>query len=420
MLPQLRNPASVLKRKRSPPPAAAHRNVLLGMAASHTGTWMFRLAQDWVILAVLASEPAAVGYATTLQLIPFVVLTLLAGRLADRRDPWKVVVAASSLGFLASMGMAVLLWMGTLTLSAVYVCAVLLGTSAALDGPARARVLTDLIEQDRTAQSVAWRTATYEGSRLIGFPLAGILLTVVGPGWVVALNAVSFIPSAATAYASRLSAHPAPSPSSPSVWLAVRHVASTPHLRKAALLLFSFSLTAGNFQVALTPLLVSSWGVPARNTGWALSFIAAGALLGSWSTSRPSTASLRGIRVSCVMAGLAVIGVGLAPSMPSLVVAVSATGAAVAAAHNTATSFALSGTHEQMHGRVNAILKHVNMLGAAAGSFATARLLSHGTPGTALVALGSVAVLGTAVLTVRMRRQPEASGGPDSGSPAAG
>lgn len=162
-----------------------------GQVISAVGTWMQRIAQDWLVLELTDYDPVALGIAASLQFAPTLLLTLWAGVLADRLDKRKLlavvqagmVVCALVLGLLNVTGL-VLLWH-------VYVLCFAFGAFAAFDMPIRQAFVADLVGRDYLANAVALMSSTFNLARVIGPALAGMLIIWVGTGWVFLVNAVS-------------------------------------------------------------------------------------------------------------------------------------------------------------------------------------------------------------------------------------
>lgn len=164
-----------------------------GAFVANTGTWMQRVAQDWLVLTVLTDDSGvAVGITTALQFAPALVLSAWAGLLADRIDRRKLLIATQvALGVLAA-GLGALVLSGAAELWHVYVFAGLLGCVSAIDAPARQTFVADMVPADRLANAVSLNSASFNAARMIGPGLAGLLIAWVGTGWVFVINAVSF------------------------------------------------------------------------------------------------------------------------------------------------------------------------------------------------------------------------------------
>ena len=163
---------------------------------SNVGTWMQRVAQDWLVL-VLTGSGAALGVVTGLQFLPFLLLSPVAGVIADRVPKrWllqvtnvAMAVPAVVLGLLAVTDQ-VQIWH-------VYVLALVLGVASAFDAPARQSFVSEIVGPDDLTNAVGLNSASFNTARIIGPALAGLLIAafgagVVGTGWVILLNGLSY------------------------------------------------------------------------------------------------------------------------------------------------------------------------------------------------------------------------------------
>ena len=164
-----------------------------GALVANVGTWMQRVAQDWLVLTVLTEDSGvAVGITTALQFAPTIFLSAWAGLLADRLDRRKLLIGTQiALGVLAA-ALGALVLSGNVELWHVYVFATLLGCVSAIDGPARQTFVADMVPAERLSNAVGLNSASFNAARMIGPGLAGLLIAWVGIGWVFAINAVTF------------------------------------------------------------------------------------------------------------------------------------------------------------------------------------------------------------------------------------
>jgi MFS family permease len=170
-----------------------YRLWFFGALVANIGTWMQRVAQDWLVLTVLSANSGfAVGVVTALQFLPTLLLSPLAGVLADRLPRRKLLIATQSgLGILAA-GLGTLVLSGAAELWHVYVFALALGVVTALDGPVRQTFVAEMVPASDLPNAVGLNSTSFNIARLIGPGIAGLLIAVVGPGWVFLINAVSF------------------------------------------------------------------------------------------------------------------------------------------------------------------------------------------------------------------------------------
>jgi MFS family permease len=164
-----------------------------GAIVSNTGTWMQRVAQDWLVLTVLtANSGTAVGITTGLQFAPALLLAPAAGALADRVDRRKLLAATQTASGLLALVLGLLVITGHAQLWQVYGFALLLGVVSAVDAPARQAFVSELVPNADLPNAVGLNSASFHAGRLIGPGIAGLLIHWFGTGPVFLINAVSF------------------------------------------------------------------------------------------------------------------------------------------------------------------------------------------------------------------------------------
>ena len=164
-----------------------------GAIISNTGTWMQRVAQDWLVLTVLTDNSGtAVGITTGLQFAPVLLLAPVAGALADRVDRRRLLIATQTALGLLALVLGLLVLCGTAQLWQVYLLALLLGIVSAVDAPARQAFVSELVPTDVLPNAVGLNSASFHAGRLIGPGIAGLLIHWFGTGPVFVINAVSF------------------------------------------------------------------------------------------------------------------------------------------------------------------------------------------------------------------------------------
>lgn len=177
--------------------ALRHRNFQLffgGQIISLTGTWMQSVAQAWLVYSITKSPflLGAVGFASQ---IPVFLLAPLGGAAADRTNRHRLIVATQT----ASMTLAAILAWLTLTgrvqghVSYIFVLAALLGVVNAFDIPGRQSFLIDMVGKEDLMNAIALNSSIFNGARIVGPAVAGILVAKIGEGWCFALNAISYI-----------------------------------------------------------------------------------------------------------------------------------------------------------------------------------------------------------------------------------
>jgi MFS family permease len=171
-----------------------YRLWFIGASVSNVGTWMQRIAQDWLVLTVLTNDSGvAVGVTTAFQFGPFLFLSPWAGVLADRLDHRRLLIATQIGGSILGLGLGSLVLLGHVQLWHVYVFAFLLGCVSAIDGPIRQTFVSDLVPAEHLPNAVGLNSASFNAARLIGPGVAGLMIAAVGTGWVFLVNAFTFV-----------------------------------------------------------------------------------------------------------------------------------------------------------------------------------------------------------------------------------
>ncbi|GAB3840146.1 MFS transporter [Kribbella italica] len=162
-----------------------------GAIISNTGTWMQRVAQDWLVLE-LTHSGTALGIVTGLQFLPALLLSPYAGLVADR-FPKRRVLTVTQL----AMG-SVALVLGTLAVTGVvqawhvFALAFLFGVGTAFDAPTRQAFVVEMVGKDDLQNAVGLNSASFNAARLIGPGLAGLLIAWIGTGPVIIINGLSY------------------------------------------------------------------------------------------------------------------------------------------------------------------------------------------------------------------------------------
>jgi MFS family permease len=162
-----------------------------GQLVSQVGTWMQRVAQSWLVLQ-LTHSPEKLGIVTAFQFAPILFLSLFAGVWVDRLPKHRVVIATQSLALVQSLALAILTIAGNIQLWQIYVLALMLGAINAFDNPARQSFLMEMVGRENIVNAVALNSAQFNGSRLLGPAIGGLIIAGWSVGVCFLINAVSF------------------------------------------------------------------------------------------------------------------------------------------------------------------------------------------------------------------------------------
>jgi MFS family permease len=172
-----------------------HRNFQLffsGQLISLTGTWMQNIAQAWLVYRITGSSLllGSVGFASQ---IPVFLFAPLGGIIADRHNRQPVVIATQTASMILAFILSVLTLTNTVQVWHIFVLATLLGVVNAFDIPARQAFLVEMVGRDDLMNAIALNSSMFNGARIVGPAIAGILVASIGEGWCFFGNGVSYI-----------------------------------------------------------------------------------------------------------------------------------------------------------------------------------------------------------------------------------
>jgi MFS family permease len=175
--------------------ALRHRNFQLffgGQLISLIGTWMQTVAQSWLVYRLTGSGLllGSVGFASQ---IPVFLVAPLGGIAADRGNRQRIVIATQTASMILAFILAGLTLANKITVKEVFVLAALLGVVNAFDIPGRQAFLVDMVGKEDLMNAIALNSSMFNGARVIGPAVAGILVARLGEGWCFFANAVSYI-----------------------------------------------------------------------------------------------------------------------------------------------------------------------------------------------------------------------------------
>src|SRR5262245_8780840 len=169
-----------------------YRLFVTGQVVSNTGTWMQRVAQDWLVLELTHGSGTALGIATGLQFLPQLLFSLWGGVIADRYPKRRILfVTQATMGALALI-LGVLALTGAVAVWQVYLLAFALGLAAVVDAPARQTFVAEMVGRSGMANAIALNSAAFNLARITGPAVAGLVISTVGTPAAFLVNAASF------------------------------------------------------------------------------------------------------------------------------------------------------------------------------------------------------------------------------------
>jgi MFS family permease len=175
--------------------ALRHHNFRLffcGQLISLIGSWMDPIAEAWLIYR-LTGSPLLLGTVAFAGQIPIFLLMPIGGIVADRYNRRSILVATQSLTMTLTLVLAGITLTHVVQPWHIILLGVLLGIVSAFDIPVRQAFLADMVPREDLVNAVALNSAIFNGARVIGPALAGIVITSVGEGWCFFANGLSFL-----------------------------------------------------------------------------------------------------------------------------------------------------------------------------------------------------------------------------------
>jgi MFS family permease len=375
-----------------------------GGLVSNIGTWMQRVAQDWIVLTQLTHHDAtAVGIVTGLQFAPQLLLLPWSGLAADRFNQRKLLMLTqASMGVLA-IALGVLTVSGYVRLWHVYVFAFVFGAAAALDAPVRQTFVGELVGDEQLPNAVALNSTSFFAGGMIGPAVAGLIIVKVGTGWAFLLNGLSFGAVLLSMYLLRVEElrTNARASRAPGAFIeGLRYVWSRADLRSILVMLFLIGTFGLNFPIFISTMAVKVFHTDARGFGLLSSIMAIGTISGAL-----LAAGRDKPKFGTLLLGSAVFGIGcmlaaFSPGYGWFAAALAVMGVSALTFTTATNSMMQLSTIATMRGRVMALRVGVALGGTVVGAPIEGWIANHFGPRWSLgigAASGFLAALVAAV-----------------------
>jgi MFS family permease len=389
--------AGVFRSLRSP----NYRLWTAGALVSNVGTWMQRVAQDWLVLTQLTHHSAsAVGVVMSLQFGPQLLLLPWTGFAADHFNQRRLLIATQ-----ASMGVLALI-LGGLTVAGVvqlwhvYVLAFLQGCAAAFDAPVRQTFVAELVGDEDLPNAIALNSTSFNAARMVGPAVAGLVIAGIGTGWAFLVNGASFgavLISLLSLRASELRPNARAHRAKGSFTGGFRYVWGRADLKAMLAMLFLIGTFGLNFPIFTSTMAVRVFHTDARGFGVLSSIMAVGTLLGAL-----IAAARHRIGFASLLLGAGVFGLGCtlaaaAPGYWPFAGALVVIGVAALTFLNATNSLMQLSTEPSMRGRVMALRLAIALGGTPIGAPIVGWVADHFGPRWAL-GIGAAAGFGAALV----------------------
>jgi len=330
-----------------------------GALVSNTGTWMQSTAQDWVVLTQLTHHNAtALGVTMALQFLPPILMIPITGLIADRYDRRRMLMLTQAALGTLGLALGVLVVTNVVQLWMVWGFALLLGIVQAIDAPIRQSFVSELVPPEQLSNAVSLNSASFNGARLIGPAVAGVLIASVGSGWVFLINAASFgavLASLRFIRVGDLQSAPKVVRAKGQIKEGFRYVRGRPDLVVVFVMIFIIGTFGMNFPIFTSTMATQEFGVGASGFGLLTSAVAVGSLTGALLSARRDRPRMRILVLASIAFGVTCAVAALMPSYWSFALVLIAVGFSSITLMTTANGTVQLGAAPQMRGRVMAL-----------------------------------------------------------------
>ena len=352
-----------------------YRLFAAGQVVSNTGTWMQRIAQDWLVLTITHSG-TALGIVTALQFLPILLFSVWGGVLADRFPKrTMLMITQSSMGVLAAI-LGVLTVTGHISEWQIYAFALLLGTVTAADTPARQSFVVEMVGQEDLQNAVSLNSANFNLGRVVGPAVAGLFIglfasEITGTGWAFLINAISYaavVSGLALIRKRDLHTVSRARRGRGGQLEAFRYVRTRPDLMAVMVTIAVFGTFGLNFPVLLPLYTTQIFHSGASAYGVISAIMAAGALCGALLAAKRRVARVRMVVMGAFLFGLLEMASAVMPNIASYAALLALTGLCSLTTATTANSVMQTTVAPELRGRVTGVYILVFMGGTPLGS----------------------------------------------------
>ncbi|MGE5437787.1 MAG: MFS transporter, partial [Syntrophothermus sp.] len=175
-----------------------------GQIISLIGTWMQAIALSWLVYR-MTNSPLLLGLVSFSSQIPTLIISPFAGVISDRVNKHKIIILTQALSMVQALVLAALVLTGNIQIWHIFVLNIFLGIVNGFDIPNRQAFVVEMIEnREDLGNAIALNSSVFNGARLIGPSIAGVLISLLGEGICFLINGLSYIAVIAALFAMRL------------------------------------------------------------------------------------------------------------------------------------------------------------------------------------------------------------------------
>src|SRR6266545_2219986 len=384
-----------------------YRLFAVGQVVSNSGTWMQRVAQDWLVLQLTHGSGTALGIATGLQFLPMLA-SPWGGAVADRYPKRRILMVTQTAMGLLALILGVLALTGTVRIWQVYALAFGLGLATVVDNPTRQAFVTEMVGQADMPNAIALNSAIFNLARIAGPAAAGLVIGAVGTPAAFFLNAASY---GAVLTSLKLMRPGELHPVKPvprhrgQLREGFAYVRARPQLLMPMVLIFFVATFGMNFQVTNALMSRQVFHTGATAFGVASAVFAVGALAGALLAARRGRPGLRLLVTAAFAFGLLEVLTALMPSFWLFLAMLVPTGLILLTLSTAANSTVQLGSAPDMRGRVMGLYMLVFLGGAPLGSPMVGWVAEQFGPRMSLLAGGVISAAAAGVIGLLLARR---------------
>ncbi|MGZ5416124.1 MAG: MFS transporter [Nocardioides sp.] len=387
--------------------ALSNRNYRLyaaGGVVSNTGTWMQRVAQDWLVLQLTGNSGTALGITTGLQFLPMLLLSPYAGLVADRFPKRRLLQVTQLMMAGPALILGVLAVTGVAQTWHVYVLAFVFGVGTAFDAPARQSFVSEMVEPEQLTNAVGLNSASFNAARIVGPALAGFLIAAGGSGvratgWVILANALSYGAVIFVLQKMRIADLDSPELAARGgkgmIREGMRYVRGRPDLMLILAIVFFAGTFGLNFQMTSALMATDVFGKGASEYGVLGTTMAIGSLSGALLAARRGRPRHRLVIGAAVAFGAVEMLAGVMPSYLTFALITPLLGFAALTMITAANATVQLSTAPMMRGRVMALYMMIFMGGTPVGAPIVGWIGEEFGARWTLIGGGAMTILGT-------------------------
>ncbi len=351
-----------------------HRNYRILFSAntvSNIGSWAQRIAQDWLVLELTNNNGTYLGLVTAVQFAPVLLFSLHGGAMADRIDKRKVLIATNVIGGAASIGLGLLVISDVVQLWHVFVLAGVLGIATAIDAPVRQAFTSELVGHDDLPNAVSLNSANFNGGRLIGPAVSGLLIAAFGTGPSFLINGASyfFVILALLRIDAKRLFHQNQEKSLGNIREGIAYAKARPDIYVVMIMVFALATFGLNFQIFNALMATQEFGLGPASFGLMGTFIAIGSLTGAIGSARLERfRTTRFVIVGGMLFSISIMVLSVLPNYTTYIVWLPICGVTALTTLVSANSIVQTSTDQAIRGRVMGLYLLIFMGGTPFGS----------------------------------------------------